>query len=156
MNEEAAVYERKRFGSLLKEVRKSRRLSAIDVAVDLYMSVGNLRNIEQGKLYPAWKYYTRLYEYFGGDGFPEYRPIAAGAKTIPVTDKVIDAIDELTKTRTLKKIMRGCKMSKSDNCLYYVMHGVLRVVRRKTLQNIFDYLNWGEIEDKKMGEYPTK
>lgn len=155
MNEEAAVYERKRFGTLLKDLRKARKLTAFQVEAKTDIHEKDIGKFERGAAYPTWGYYCKLYNFFGGENFPEYRPITAGVREIPITDNVIDELDELTKTQSITKIRKGCRIQ-SGQSFYSIMRGVNRCVRRKTLQNIFNYIGWGEIADDKMGEYPTK
>lgn len=145
--------ERRRFGARLRALRKARGLTSTQVEAQTGISAKCLCTCELGGREVTWGTYCRLHSFFGGAGFPEYRPIAAGIKEIPVTDTVIDELDELTKTRTITEIQHGCGFSTWTN-FYNVMRGKVRCVRRRTLQNIFDYLNWGNIDDGKMGEYP--
>lgn len=152
MNE---IEERKHFGAQLRALRKARGLSAKQVEVNVGIDAKTLCNCEIGLKTVTWGTYCRLYNYFSCDEFPQYRPIAQGVRLIPTTETLLGELDELTKTRRIKEISRGCKFP-DGSTIYNIMYGKVRVVRRSTLQNIFNYLGWGEIADEKMGEYPTR
>lgn len=143
--------ERRAFGRSLKTLREKRGVSQLELSLEIYYSQRVIVGIEIGEYYPTVDMYTRMgnvLEYFAA--LP-YRPIAAGAKLIPITDVVVSAVKNRLKSESYLSIMHACGIRPGHLC--QIRHRSIGTVTRKTLQRIFSYFDWGEISDEKMGEY---